>query len=74
VQLAFAMSINKAQGQTVHHLGLYLPQSVFTHGQLYVGLSRVTSRDQIKVLIEDSVYEDDDGAFTKNVVYSDIIS
>jgi PIF1-like helicase len=73
VQIAFAMSINKAQGQSVHHLGLYLPQSVFAHGQLYVGLSRVTSRSTIKVLIDDPVYEDDEGAFTKNVVYNDVI-
>jgi ATP-dependent DNA helicase PIF1 len=74
VQLAFAMSINKAQGQTVHHLGLYLPQSVFAHGQLYVGLSRATSQFNVKVLIEDPEYEDENGAFTRNVVYKDIIS
>jgi ATP-dependent DNA helicase PIF1 len=73
VQIAFAMSINKAQGQTVSHLGLYLPQSVFAHGQLYVGLSRVTSRATIKVLIEDPAFEDERGAFTKNVVYKDVL-
>ena len=67
------MSINKAQGQTVSHLGLYLPQSVFAHGQLYVGLSRVTSRATIKVLIEDPAFEDERGAFTKNVVYKDVL-
>ncbi|OWZ07989.1 Helitron helicase [Phytophthora megakarya] len=38
VQLAFAMTINKAQGQTPKELGVYLPQPVFVHGQLYVAL------------------------------------
>src|SRR6266540_596046 len=45
IRLAFAMSINKAQGQTIPYMGLYLPNPVFTHGQLYVALSRVQSKD-----------------------------
>ncbi|CAG8795046.1 15090_t:CDS:2, partial [Gigaspora margarita] len=40
IKLAFALTINKAQGQTIPNLGLYLPEPVFTHGQLYVALSR----------------------------------
>ncbi|XP_052889718.1 ATP-dependent DNA helicase PIF1-like [Anopheles moucheti] len=32
VQLCFAMTINKSQGQSLHHLGLFLPQDVFAHG------------------------------------------
>ncbi|KAE8992119.1 hypothetical protein PR001_g21028 [Phytophthora rubi] len=37
---AFAMTINKAQGQTVQNLGLYLATPCFSHGQLYVGCTR----------------------------------
>src|SRR5438046_4609410 len=42
LRLAFAMTINKAQGQTLNHVGLCLTEPVFTHGKLYVALSRVT--------------------------------
>lgn len=38
---AFAMTINKSQGQTLERVGLYLMKQVFSHGQLYVGMSRV---------------------------------
>ena len=41
VKLSFAMSINKAQGQSLEVVGLNLAEPVFSHGQLYVGCSRV---------------------------------
>ena len=50
IRLSFAMTINKAQGQTIAHAGVYLPEPVFSHGQLYVALSRATARSNIKVL------------------------
>eukprot|EP00889_Picochlorum_renovo_P007403 jgi/Picre1/34433/NNA_001901.t1 len=40
IRVAFAMTINKAQGLTLQRVGVYLQDDVFSHGQLYVALSR----------------------------------
>ena len=44
------MTVNKSQGQTILNVGVYLPAPVFSHGQLYVAMSRATSRTNIKIL------------------------
>jgi hypothetical protein len=69
VRLAFAMTINKSQGQSVKHIGLDLRISVFSHGQLYVALSRCTSGNRIKVLLP----PDQQDMCTPNVVYREAL-
>lgn len=47
------MTINKSQGQSLSHVGLYLKKPVFSHGQVYVAMSRVTNYKGLKILICD---------------------
>jgi len=63
------MTVNKSQGQTVKHVGLDLRRPVFTHGQFYVGISRVTSMFNIKAIWEPNKED----ATTKNIVYSEVL-
>ena len=72
VRPAFAMTINKAQGQTLQHIGLYLSKPVFTHGQLYVALSRVGSGDRVKVCVVNGRHPGLEGVYTQNIVYKEV--
>jgi len=80
VRLSFAMTINKSQGQTIPNVGVYLPEPFFSHGQLYVALSRATAKANIKVLV---VSANDDKkkisskrseTYTKNIVYKEVLT
>jgi Helicase len=70
VRLAFSMTINKSQGQSVENIGLDLRVPVFSHGQLYVALSRCTSGDRIKVLFP----PDSNTTNTSNIVYHELLN
>ncbi|XP_035832920.1 uncharacterized protein LOC110876313 [Helianthus annuus] len=72
IAVCFAMTINKSQGQSLSKVGLFLKQPVFTHGQLYVAVSRVKSMDGLRMLILD--VEGNVTNKTTNVVYKEIFS
>jgi ATP-dependent DNA helicase PIF1 len=68
--VSYAMTINKSQGQSLDSVGLYLPKAVFSHGQLYVALSRVKSKKSLKILIHDS--DNNPTNTTTNVVFKEV--
>ncbi|XP_028966941.1 uncharacterized protein LOC114828157 [Galendromus occidentalis] len=61
VRLAFAMTINKAQGQSLQICGVNLLNPCFSHGQLYVACSRVGKPQDLYILAS--------GGKTTNIVY-----
>ena len=62
VRLAFSMTINKAQGQSLQVCGLNLENPCFAHGQLYVACSRVANPTKLFIFAQ--------GGKTKNIVYA----
>ncbi|KAH9123405.1 hypothetical protein AeMF1_005593 [Aphanomyces euteiches] len=74
VRVAFAMTIHKAQGQTISHVGVYLPEPVFSHGQLYVAMSRAQAKGNIKLLVANGQYDGLPGICKKNIVYQEALA
>ncbi|GBN60775.1 hypothetical protein AVEN_60073-1 [Araneus ventricosus] len=51
---AYAMTINKSQGQTFDQVGIYFDEPVLSHGQLCVALSRYRNPNHIKIFTKTS--------------------
>lgn len=68
IKLALAMTINKSQGQSFNTVGIDIQQEVFSHGQLYVAMSRVTDPSNLYILTNQN------SSFTKNIVYKRVLN
>ena len=71
ITASFATTINKAQGQTLKFVGVWLREPVFSHGQLYVAASRVGSPSQLKFAIKPQT--PDAPNLTNNIVYREVL-
>ena len=78
VRLAYAMTAHKSQGQTFNKVGIYLPSQFFSHGQLYVALSRVGRANDVEIMSEpvnvaDNANLPENNFLIKNVVYDEVL-
>ncbi|XP_074271087.1 uncharacterized protein LOC141595011 [Silene latifolia] len=67
LKLSFAMTVNKCQGQTLSQVAVYLPRPCFSHGQLYVALSRARKAKHVTVVAAPGP-ETVPATFVRNVV------
>ena len=74
VRVAYAMTINKAQGQTLQRVGVLLDRPCFSHGQLYVALSRVGDPAMIRVMVTHEQRPGHPSPHTENVVYRGVFT
>ena len=65
IRLAFAITINKAHGQSLELCGLYLHIDFFSHGQLYIACFRVGNPNNLFIYTETGT--------TKNIVYPQVL-
>ncbi|CAN0903754.1 ATP-dependent DNA helicase PIF1 [Linum grandiflorum] len=72
IGLSYGMTINKSQGQTLQTVGLCLKRQVFTHGQLYLVVSRVTRRSGLKIISCDGAAQPTQSM--KNIVFCKILN
>ena len=73
VRPCFGITSNKSQGQTLKRVGLYIDRPFFSHGQYYVGQSRVGEKSGLRILVTDGNYQRKSGVWTDNVVYPEVL-
>ena len=73
MKLCFGMTSNKSQGQTLKCAGVYLADEFFTHGQMYVAMSRVGSSSSIRIAAPNGVFASHHGVYADNIVYKEIL-
>ena len=72
IRAAFCITINKSQGQTMKTIGVWLPDPIFSHGQLYVACSRVGAPEKLKFAIKPE--DPRRPLYTRNIVYMEVLS
>ena len=71
IRPAYSITINKAQGQTLKMVGLWLPDPVFGHGQFYVGCGRVGAPERLRLAVKADART---SKSTRNVVFREVLT
>ena len=58
VKLAYVMTFQRAQGQSLDKCGILLNRSVWTHGQLYVAMSGCGAMSWVKIYANQAEFEE----------------
>ncbi|KAL7530004.1 hypothetical protein ACHAWF_003203 [Thalassiosira exigua] len=80
VLLAYYLTPNRAQGQSLDRAGAFLPKSVFSHGHLYVMFSRCGDPDYFAICVDQAEFKhishllDPDKTYTRNIVFREVFS
>lgn len=54
LRLAYAMTINRSQGQSIDFLLLDVTKDAFQHGQAYVAVSRIRKSERLRLLVNEA--------------------
>ncbi|KAJ8348928.1 hypothetical protein SKAU_G00275170 [Synaphobranchus kaupii] len=73
VRPCFAMTVNKSQGQSLHHVGVFCTRDFFSHGQFYVAASRVGRSSGLRILAQDEETKKK-RRFLSNVIYEEVLT
>jgi hypothetical protein len=77
VAVAFAITVSKSQSCGFKHVGIWLNDHLFAHGQLYLALSRinVSANGEFTLLFasRNNVMKDERGVFARNLVYEEVL-
>ena len=68
VRIAFAITINKSQGQTFEHVVLCFFRNCFSHGQFYVAASRVGDPNNLTFFLLQNA-----NSLATNIVYREVL-
>ncbi len=80
LHLAYAMTYNKSQSQTLSKVFLYITSPPFSHGQLYVALRRIRDYNNIRFYVTKDQHMQSNILCTgfmptvDNIVYEDVLA
>ena len=74
VRFAYCITISKGQGHSLKTVGIFLPspEAIFSHGRLYVTLSRVTNPTGLKIMAFRNDTKSNSEVWVKKVVYREV--
>ena len=71
IRMDFGITANRSQGKTYKYVGINLTTDFFSHGQLYVSMSRVGSGQRLKIF---KPKNSPTFGYMRNVVYPEVLS